>query len=195
MRPSSRAVARDHTIPAPEHRHRSECPGCSRRGSSTPILFGFTFHSGRFRVFDLDPMLASAGMIRRAQPLRDNALAAEPASVLENRGSVLLKMLIEGDTRMGASQQAGERALARLDRNLAQVLAVELQKVECAMDGGWIGPLPSDQVEDGKPLFVAHDRLTVDQAGTHPQSCNSRGNERKSAGEIVAVASNEPHAV
>ena len=63
---------------------------------------------------------------------------------------------------MGFAQQAGERALARLDRKLTQIFAVELQKVEHAMDGCGIGPLPPDQLEDGKPLFVAHDRLAID---------------------------------
>ena len=114
--------------------------------------------------------------------------------MLVDERPVALKMLVKGDTRMGAAKQAGERARARLDRKLAQILAVQLQKVERAMDGGYIGPLPPDQVEDGKPVFVAHDRLAIDQAGARRQSRDSRGNERKSAGEIVAVASNEPHA-
>ena len=133
-------------------------------------------------------------MIGRAELLRHNTFAAERASVLVDRGSILLKMLIEGDTRMGTTQQAGERALARLDRDPAQILALELKKVERAIDGGCIGPLPPDQLEDGKPFFVADDRFAIDQARARRQGRDSRGNERKSAGEIVAVASNEPHA-
>src|SRR5579862_9650470 len=133
-------------------------------------------------------------MIGGPEPLGHNALAAEPASVLVDRGSVLLKMLVEGDTRMSPAQQARERALARLDRKLAQILAVKRQKVERAMDGGCIASLPPDQLEDGEPVFVADDCLAVDQARARRQGRDSRGNEWKSAGEIVTVASNEPHA-
>jgi hypothetical protein len=162
--------------------------------SLAPLFLGFPLHRRRCAVFNLDPMFASAGTIGRPEPLRHNALAAERASVLEDDRAVALKMFIEGDTRMGFAHQAGERALARLDRKLAQIVAVQLQKVERAMDGGCIGPLPPDQVEDGKPVFVAHDHLAINQAGARLQARHSRDNKGKSASEIVAVASNEPHA-
>jgi hypothetical protein len=55
-----------------------------------PVLFGLTSDRGRARIFDLHPMRRAPGTIKRAEPLRDNALAAELAGVLKDNFAVAL---------------------------------------------------------------------------------------------------------
>ncbi len=46
-----------------------------------PIFFGFTPDSRRSGVLDLEPTVSATGPIRRAEPLRHDALAPERASL------------------------------------------------------------------------------------------------------------------
>ena len=68
---------------------------------AAPILFCFASHCRRRRVLDLDPAIGPAGAVWGAEPLRHNALAAEPASVLVVVGAIALKILIEGNSQWG----------------------------------------------------------------------------------------------
>ena len=52
--------------------------------------------------------------------------------------------------------------------------------------------MPPDQIEDGEAVVVAGDRLTVDQAGAPRQGRDSRDDQRKALGEVVAVAGDKP---
>ena len=49
--------------------------------SSSPFLFRLALHRRGRRVLELEPMSGAAADIRRAEPLRHNALAAELAGV------------------------------------------------------------------------------------------------------------------
>src|SRR6516225_9343975 len=49
--------------------------------NSAPILFGLTFHRGRVRVLELEPIRRAAAAVARAEPLRHDALASELAGV------------------------------------------------------------------------------------------------------------------
>jgi len=49
---------------------------------STPLFFGLAPHRRRRRVLDLDPLLRSAGAVRRTNPLRDNTFTTELAGLL-----------------------------------------------------------------------------------------------------------------
>ena len=49
----------------------------------SPVLFRFSLRRWRLRILDLDPMLTAAGAVRRAKPLRHDALVAV-ADMLED---------------------------------------------------------------------------------------------------------------
>ena len=45
-----------------------------------------------------------------------------------------------------------------------QIPAVELEQVERAKHGGYFAAMTADQFKNGKPVFVADDRLAIDYA-------------------------------
>jgi len=51
-----------------------------------------------------------------------------------------------------------------------------------------------DQFKVSKPLLVANNRFTVDQAGLHWEFTDRRGDKGKARGEIVSGPRYEPHA-
>ena len=55
-------------------------------------------------------------------------------------------------------------------------------------------PAPAQQVEDGQAVRVAHDRLAVDQAGSHRQFGDGCRGEREAIGEVIALAGVKGHA-
>lgn len=78
--------------------------------SPSPILFCFSFHCGRLRIFALDPIWRAAGTISRILALRNDPLQPELAGVLEYKRPVfLVHMLIEPHAGSGATEHAGER--------------------------------------------------------------------------------------
>jgi hypothetical protein len=80
---------------APSASERPAGAGCRR--------FGAARYGRCLRVFDLHPLIGSAGAIRRAEALRHDALAAERAGVLEDDRPVASVVLVEGDAFMGVS--------------------------------------------------------------------------------------------
>jgi hypothetical protein len=44
----------------------------------------------------------------------------------------------------------------------ADVLAVHLEQVECAEDGAGVGSVAANEIEHGKAVVVANDRLAID---------------------------------
>ena len=62
--------------------------------SSAPILFRLAPDRWRLRVLELEPVRRTAGAIARAQPLGDDALAAELAGVLENRQPAIVRQVL-----------------------------------------------------------------------------------------------------
>jgi hypothetical protein len=91
-------------------------------------------------------------------------------------------------------EQFCQQAFSLLNRASPQIPSVEFQQVEGAKDRGRFAAMTSDQLKDGKPVFVANDRFAVDQAWPCSQSRDSGGNERKARREIVAMARYEPDA-
>ena len=62
-----------------------------------PILFGLSRDSGRFGVFDLDPMRYPAGTIGGAEPFRNDTFTAKAARLAKYDLAVPLEMFIEHD--------------------------------------------------------------------------------------------------
>ena len=75
-------------------------------------------------------MSGAAADIRRAEPLRHNALAAELAGVAVDDVAAVLEVLDQPQPDPAAAQQARQRRLARLQRLAPQVLAIQLKEVE-----------------------------------------------------------------
>ena len=101
-------------------------------------------------------------------------------------------MLVEDDAQVRALEHLGKRSLSDFDR-LAP-LAVELEQIECAMHGAGDGPVTAYQFKNRQAVLVANDSLAVDQARPNRQRLNGHFDERKAAGEIIAVPRNELHA-
>jgi hypothetical protein len=78
---------------------------------SAPIFLGLAFHRWRLRVFHLHPTVSAARAIKRPEPLGHNALAAEPAGVLEYDLAVALVVLIEHNAGMRGANQLGQLRL------------------------------------------------------------------------------------
>src|SRR5215510_10756593 len=70
--------------------------GTPRPSLTAPLLLDLTLHCRCGRVLDLEPMVDAAGAIRRAEPLRHDALATESAGVFEDSRSIASEMLVEG---------------------------------------------------------------------------------------------------
>jgi hypothetical protein len=70
-------------------------------------------------------MVDTTGAIWRAEPFRDDALAAKRAGVLEDDRAVAAKVLIERDAFMAQPQKAGKPPFTMLDRFGANVLAID----------------------------------------------------------------------
>jgi hypothetical protein len=91
-----------------------------------PPILRFTFNRWRFRILDLHPMRNSTGAVRRTEPLRHDALAAERAGVLEDGCAVTVIVDVEDDSLTLRVQDFGQYMLALLDWTAAQVLAINL---------------------------------------------------------------------
>ena len=66
--------------------------------SSVPIVATLPLHRNAGGIPDLDPDRARTRPIGAIHPLRDNALGAKPAGVLEYGGTVLGNVFVERDT-------------------------------------------------------------------------------------------------
>ena len=96
----------------------------------SPILLSLSPDSWRFRVFDLHPIRRAPRPIKRAEPLRHDPLAAEPASVLEENIAVAFENLVQDNSVMRAAHPFCQYALALLDWRTPQVFAVQLDQIE-----------------------------------------------------------------
>jgi hypothetical protein len=126
------------------------------------------------RIFDLDPLLRSTGAVRRAEPLRHDALAAEFAGLPIDDIAVADIVRVERDTGRAIAQQPGQQLLTLFDRQPAHFLVVKLKQVESAQHRPRAATLAAEQVEHSEPGIVSDDRLAVDQAGTCRQRRNGR---------------------
>jgi hypothetical protein len=73
-------------------------------------------------------------------------------------------MAVEGDAVANASQQIGERRLAVFERSPAEILAVELDQVECTQHDGMVAKPIAEHVKHREAALVDHDRLAVERA-------------------------------
>ena len=65
-----------------------------------------------------------------------------------------------------------QHLLTLLDRFSAKVMTRDRNEVEGAQRCRVIATITSNQVENGKAVLIANDRLAIDQAGTHGQFCD-----------------------
>jgi hypothetical protein len=65
----------------------------------------FPLHRDAGRIADLDPEAGEAGSIRAIDPLRHNALGAEPARMGEDSRPIFGNVFIEQDADLGTAQQ------------------------------------------------------------------------------------------
>src|SRR5262249_53229691 len=66
-----------------------------RLSSPPPILFGFPLHRWHIRVFELEPILRSAGSVARSEPLRDDAFEAHLAGLPEYALTIVGEVLVQ----------------------------------------------------------------------------------------------------
>lgn len=116
------------------------------------------------RVLDLQPSHRSAGLIRQVEPLRDDAFAAEPAGLGEDRGAITLEVLVERDRAAGAREKPPQVVLALQERQRGDVDAVELEQVERTEGDELIVGPRMQQVEVGETITGPGDNpFTVNQ--------------------------------
>ena len=97
----------------------------SERMNSISLLLRLTLHRRSLRVLELEPVRRAARSIGRAEPLRDDALAAELAGVLEHDHALrMFKVFVQPQAWSALPQDARERCLADLDRLPPKVSAV-----------------------------------------------------------------------
>src|SRR5436190_21300201 len=88
------------------------------------------------RVLHLQPVVGPPRLIRGALTLRDDALEAQPAGMLENACRVLIvDVLIELQPDRRTTQQPRQQSLAYLDRFAPQFHTIEFEQVERAQYG------------------------------------------------------------
>jgi hypothetical protein len=82
------------------------------------------------QAFDLDPQSAIGGRVSGIGALRDDALEVKLASLFMERGAVAAVIVAVVEGRRDARQQRGEPRLALDQRPRADIVAVEMQKIE-----------------------------------------------------------------
>jgi hypothetical protein len=82
------------------------------------------------RVLALDPIWRAAGSISRILPLRDDALEAKLASVIEDIRAVCFQVLIQPQAQRRSWEHAGEHGLPHVQRVTPQIIAVEFDQVK-----------------------------------------------------------------
>jgi hypothetical protein len=161
---------------------------CRRSG---PIFALKPAHRWRRRVLDLEPMRRSTGLVRRAEPFRNDALAAQRAGVLVDRGGIAAVNLVDRDAVVPMLNEPRKVFFPLFDRIRPQVSAVDLDEVEGAECRYAVVASISKQVEDGQSFLIHHDSLTVDDAGFDGQATKGINDYRIAASEIVAAPRNE----
>jgi hypothetical protein len=82
--------------------------------------------------------------------------------------------------------------LSIFDRMPAQIVALDLDQVECAEGRGVIVPAIPEKVEDWQPLLIDHDGLAVDHAGLHRQPRDGVHYERYGSVKVVTLPRYQP---
>src|SRR6516225_7136741 len=103
-----------------------------RIARSVPLLLSLPRHRWRCRVLDLQPAIGATGSVRRAKPLRHDALASERAGVLVDDRAIAAVMLIEGNAFTLPAQQPCQCGPAFLDWQSPHIVTVESNEIEGA---------------------------------------------------------------
>jgi len=82
-----------------------------------------------------------------------------------DRAGVVVGTIEDERERLASGQEPSQLGLARLDRLVAEIAAVELQEIESAIDRRIVALAPAKQLEVREPVLVAGDQLAVDDAG------------------------------
>ena len=114
--------------------------------------------------------------------------------MLVNDRAVAAEMLIERDAIVQKSEQSGQPALAVLDRLRADVLAVDLKKVERAKHSAGVSAMSAYQIENRQAIVVADDGFPVDHARSNGQGLNRLSGNRKPITEVTAIAGDQADA-
>ena len=112
--------------------------------------------------------------------------------MLVNDGTITVIVLVERDPGMRTAQLVGQEPLPFLNGLPPHVLAVKFDQIKRAERDRPVMLPPADHVENGETVFIAGDRLAIDDAGARRQRSYSRYNERKALAKIVPVAGNQP---
>jgi len=98
--------------------------------SSIPIFAPLPLDRDTRRIADLDPCCARPRSIGTIDPLRDDALGAQLACMLEYGRTIPGNMFVEKDVGLDAAQQARQGGLTVEERKVTQVLAIMLDQIE-----------------------------------------------------------------
>jgi hypothetical protein len=91
------------------------------------------------------------------------------------------------------ASSTGQLGLARLDRLVPEVAAIELQEIERDQRHGCIAPAIAEQFEIGEAVGIGRDHLAVDRTRAHRERLNGRDDRRKpSAPRPRALRSADP---
>ena len=137
----------------------------SASGSFAPILLCLTLHGRRLRILDLDPMSRATRSVGRAEPLRDDALAAERARFLENCRRRRLEVLVENQADDAGFAAAGPEPRLRCSigtrRKSSPSSSSRSNAHRIALAWSRCRRISS---KIGEAVVVADDGLAVDQA-------------------------------
>jgi hypothetical protein len=99
------------------------------------------------------------------------------------------EVLVEGHAIASGSEEIGQRALALLERLLAEIVPIEaLDEVEGAEYGGTVMVPIAKEIENRKTRPIDDDRLPVDDAGLDRQCRHGAGDPRKPSREVITIA-------
>jgi hypothetical protein len=121
------------------------------------------------------------------RPLRHDPLKAKLACLLEHDRALGTERLAEHDS-FGACDEPRERLAPRLDGPLAQVVAVETQKIEGSQRGHEPALGGQERVEVAPPVGSQRHRFAVDQRLGAAEAANHLGDPCKAIREVGAAS-------
>src|SRR5271165_2743668 len=150
--------------------------GCAARASA----------SLKCRVLALHPVPDPAAPVGPAQTLADDPLQTHFAGLGEDDRALSLDRLAEHDGVDPGDQRVQFRP-ADLQRQLAPVLAVDVQEIEDDHLGVVRAALGSERREVGVAIGTEHHGLAVEQDVVDGQGADRRGDPREPVGEVGCV--------
>jgi hypothetical protein len=156
----------------------AQARGCSANPSSPALILG---------TRALQPVAARPAPIAAAGALRHNTLQAQLAGVGEHHCAITSDRLAKLDAG-DAADQARESLSALLQRPLAEIVALEAEKIEGDIRGSRAGGLGAQCAEIGMAARKERHRLAVDQGALGRQAADRRRDGQELGGEIRPVS-------